>query len=133
MKHYLRSLIIAAISFYIAYSLVPTISLGKNLQNALLVVGSIFVTNLIIHPVFSIILLPINIITFGLLSLILNIVLIFVLTKFLPSFAIAAYNFPGVNIQGFIIPPVSLNQIETLLAVAIIITIVQKILHIIFE
>jgi hypothetical protein len=55
------------------------------------------------------------------------------MTRFLQGFSIAAYNFPGANIQGFIVPPADLNKLEALFAVALIVTLVQKILHFILE
>lgn len=133
MKHYLRILILTIISFYAAYSLIPSIRLGVDPKNILFVLGALLLVNLIINPIFSIILLPINILTFGLLSFILNIAVLFALTQFLPGFAILPYNFPGFNFEGFIIPATSLTQAGTLLAAAIIITLVQKALHILFE
>ena len=39
MRHYLKSLIIAAIAFYLAYTLIPTISLGKDTRNIAIVIG----------------------------------------------------------------------------------------------
>ncbi len=133
MRHYLKTLIISAISFYLVITLIPTITLGANPQNWATAVGGVILTSIVIHPIFSIILLPINILTFGLLSLILNISLFLAYIKFLPEFSISAYNFPGANIQGFIIPQANLNQIETLVAAAIILTFSQKVLHIIFD
>ena len=133
MRHYLKQLIIALVAFYIAYSLIPTINLGPDPKNILIAIGGIFLTSTAIHPIFSLVLLPINMLTFGLLSLVLNITLIFALIRFLPEFVISAYNFPGANIEGFIIPAANLNQIETIIAAAIIITIVQKVLHLIFD
>lgn len=133
MRHYLKQLIIAAIAFYSAYTLIPTVSIGEDPKNILIVIGGILLVSLVIHPIFSIILLPINLLTFGLVTFILNVALIFALIQFLPTFSIAPYDFPGANIGGFIIPAAGLNQITTILAAAIIITIVQKILHIIFE
>lgn len=133
MRHYLKQLIISVVAFYVAYTLVPTISLGIDPQNLLIAIGGILLISLIIHPIFSIILLPINIMTLGFVSLVLNIALIFALIRFLPDFSVAPYDFPGANIQGFVIPAAKLTQISTILAVAIIITLVQKILHLIFE
>ncbi|HSX19326.1 MAG TPA: phage holin family protein [Candidatus Saccharimonadales bacterium] len=133
MKHYLRSLIISAIAFYAAFTAVPTMSLGNDPKNIAIVIAGVFLTSVIVRPIFSIVLLPINFLTFGLLSLVLNIVLFFGLSKFLPGFSISAYNFPGMNLQGFVLPSTYLNQLETLVTVALIITLVQKVLHIIFE
>ena len=133
MKHYLRSLIISAIAFYAAFTAVPTMSLGSDPKNILILIAGVFLTSVIVHPIFSIVLLPVNILTFGILSLVLNIALFFGFSKFLPGFSISAYNFPGINLQGFVLPPAYLNQLETILAVALIVTAVQKVLHIIFE
>ena len=77
--------------------------------------------------------LPINILTFGALSLILNTALIFAFTKFLPGFSVSPYNFPGINFQNFIIQPASLSWFATIAAIGAVITIIQKLLHIIFE
>lgn len=133
IKHYLRIVIIASIAVYLALTLIPTTYLGPDPKNILILIAGIILANLIIHPIFSIILLPINILTLGSLSFILNVILIYVFTKFLPGFSISAYNFPGANIQGFIIPPFPMNQLETVAAFGIIITVVQKLLHFVFE
>lgn len=133
MRHYLKQLIIAVIAFYAAYTLVPTINLGLDPQNILITIGGILLISLILHPIFAIILLPINLMTLGFVSLALNIALIFALIRFLSGFTVAPYDFPGANIQGFIIPAAKLTQMATILTIAVIITIVQKVLHIIFE
>lgn len=133
MKHYLKLVIITAISFYAAYTLIPTINLGNNPQNILTVIGGLLLISLIINPLFSIILLPINLATHGLVSLLLNIALIFILLRILPGFNIRPYNFPGTDIAGFVIPAVGLTQTTAIVAVAAIITLVQRILHMVFE
>lgn len=133
MKHYLKLVIITAISFYVAYTLIPTINLGNDPQNILTVIGGLLLISLIINPLFSIILLPINLATHGLVSLLLNIALIFVLLRVLPGFNIAPYNFPGADIGGFVIPAVKLTQTAAIIAAATIITLVQRVFHIVFE
>src|SRR3989338_5935480 len=133
MRHYLKSLILSGDTFYIVYTLIPTISIGPYPKNILLIIGGLFIISQIINPVFSLVLLPVNLMTFGLVSLILNVVLIYGLLKFLPDFRISAYNFPGANIQGIIIPPMNFNQMTTIILVVIIITLLQKIFHLIFE
>lgn len=133
MRHYLRKLIIVVISLYAAYSLVPTIKLGSDPQNLIVIFASFFLASVFIKPFFSLVLLPINFLTTNLVSLALNTAIIFVLLNFLPGTAIEAYNFPGANLSGIIIEPVSFNQIATIVVVALIITVVQKTLHLIFD
>lgn len=133
MRHYLKAIIISAVSFYAAYTLVPTIKIGQDPKNMLLLVGGIFIISQIINPIFSLVLLPINHLTFGLVMFVLNIALFFALLNYLPGFVINPYNFPGANILGVILPAANLDRLSTILLVAAIITVVQKILHIVFE
>jgi len=133
MRHYLKSLIITAVSFYLAYQLVSTTKIGQDPKNILLIIGGLWVISHIINPVFSLVLLPLNLITFGLISLILNVGFVFALLNFLPGFTISAFNFKGANIDGIILPPIELNTVGTILIFALIITVTQRIMHIIFE
>src|SRR3989344_7398042 len=126
MRHYLKSLILTVASLYIAYKLVPTIILGYDPKNLLLIISSFWLISHLIQPIFSLILLPINLLTMGFVSLILNIALVFALLNFLPGLVISAYFFPGANIQGIIFPSISFNSLTTMILVATIITFSQK-------
>ncbi|MCR4324202.1 MAG: phage holin family protein [Candidatus Curtissbacteria bacterium] len=133
MRHILKSIIISSLAFYIAFTLVPTINIGQDPKNLPIVIGGFIITALIIRPIFSLVLIPINILTISFVSFGLNLALIFAYTRFLPGFSIGTYDFPGANFQGVIIPPVNLTLPLAILAVAAIITVIQKILHLIFE
>lgn len=133
MRHYLKAIITNAVAFWAAYTLVPTIKIGGNEQNILYIIGGLVLVSMAIHPIFNLILLPFNFLTFGLLTLVLNVALLFVLINFLPGFDINAYNFPGAEIQGFIIPKANLSEFSTILVTATIITVCQKVLRFIFD
>lgn len=133
MKHYLRKLIIVFLSLYLAYSLIPTIHLGSSPKNFVVIIAAFFLVGIVIRPVFSLILIPLNFLTIGLVSFILNILTIFILTSFLHGVSIGAYSFAGANLGGIILQPTALNQITTIVLVAALITVSQKILHLIFE
>lgn len=133
MRHYLKKLIIIVISLYLAYSLIPTIKLGSEPKNLLIIIASFLLASMIIRPIFSLVLLPLNIATIGVLSLVLNAAVILVLLNTLPSVSISPYNFPGLNIEGVILQPIVFSQLSTIFLVAAIVTITQKILHTIFE
>lgn len=133
MRHYIKSILITIATFYITYVAIPTISLGSDPKNILLFIGGLWIISQIINPIFSLVLLPVNIITFGLVSLLLNVAFVFALLNFLPGFSVSAYSFPGASIEGIILPPIAFNQITTIILAAAIITVLQKILHIIFE
>ncbi len=133
MRHYFKKLIIVFISLYVAYSLIPTINLGNDVKDVLIIIGGFFVASVFIKPFFSLVLLPINFLTVSLISLALNIGIIFALINFLPGINIQAYHFPGANLSGVILEPIALNRLATIFVVGILITFTQKVLHLIFE
>src|SRR4030042_2355586 len=133
IKRYLKSLILSAVCLYIAVKLVPTIDFGNDPKNILLSVAGIFVISQLINPLFSIILMPINHLTFGLVMLVLNIALIFGLIRFLPGFTVEPYYFSGMNINGVILPALNFNSVGTIILVSLIISFSYKILHLVFE
>lgn len=133
MRHYLKSILITIASFYITSSAIPTISLGSEPKNYGMLLLGLWVISQIVNPLFSLVLLPVNIITFGMVSFLLNVAFVFALINFLPNFTVAAYNFPGAVVEGIVFPPVAFNEITTIILVAGIITLLQKILHLIFE
>lgn len=133
MRHYLKALIISSIAFFGAYQLIPTIILGPGLNNLAIVIASLLIVSLFIRPIFSLILLPINFLTLGSVSLILNAILVYGLTIYLQGFTIKAFDFKGADVNGFILPAYHFNQLATIILVALVITFIQKVLHIIFE
>lgn len=133
MRHYIKSLLIAIASVYATINLFPVVGLGNNPKNLALLISGFWLITLLINPIFSIVFLPINILTFGLVSSVLNVAFLFALMNFLPGFHIRPYTFPGANINGVVLPAIYLNQVLTIIAIAISITVLQKILHIIFE
>jgi uncharacterized membrane protein YvlD (DUF360 family) len=112
---------------------VPTIKFGQDPGNILIVIGGFWIISQIINPIFSLILLPVNLLTFGLISLILNIALVFALLRLVPGFQIDSFDFVGVNYEGIILPAYHFGISQTALLIATIMTFVQKILHLIFE
>ena len=133
MRHYLKSLIITAATFYIVYTLIPAINTGHNPKTILMLIGGLWLLAHIVDPIFSLVLLPINILTLGLVSFILNIALIYGLSYFQRDFYISPYYFPGASVQGIILPSMFFNSMATLVLVAATITVIQKVLHIVFE
>ncbi len=133
MRHYLKSVLITVATFYVSISLINTINFSHDPKNILLFLGGLWIISQIVNPIFSLVLLPVNLLTFGLISFLLNVAFVFALLNFLPGFSVSPYYFPGAIIQGVIFPPVPLNQIETVLLFSATITILHKVLHIVFE
>lgn len=133
MRHYLKTVILTVVTFYIIYTFIPVFTLPKGPENIFLVIGGFWVLSQIIKPIFSLVLLPINLLTFGLVSVIINITYLFALENFLPGFAINAYDFPGLDYEGIVLPAMSFSEVTTVILIGFALSLIQKILHIIFE
>jgi putative membrane protein len=72
--------------------------------------------NLIIIPLLRVVFLPLNILTLGIFTWVINVIALYLLTTVLPQFKLVPYNYPGGSFLGVEIPPQNL----TLLWVAII-------------
>ena len=60
MRHIIKSFLITVAIVYIAYIIVPTIDFGPDPKNILLFLGGLWIISQVINPIFSIVLLPIN-------------------------------------------------------------------------
>lgn len=114
----MRSILITAITIAILAWALPSISY---MNWVTLLLASIVLTLLqkIAKPVLKILFLPINIVTLGLFSLVINVFLLW----------LATYLVPGFRIQPMIIFEVVLGEFGSLLLVSIIISSIQNILH----
>lgn len=86
MKIILHWIILAAAVFVMPY-FIPAISVATVIT-ALIVGACLMFINLIVNPVVGVLTLPINLITFGLFSLALNVLFFYFVSTFVSGFAI---------------------------------------------
>lgn len=72
--------------------------------------------NLVIIPLLKVVFLPLNILTLGIFTWVINVIALYLLTTLTPQFKLVPYDFPGAVFLGINIPPQNL----TVLWVAII-------------
>lgn len=133
MRYYLRKLTIAVIAFYASLAVIPTVHIGTDPRNILYILGGLMLASVLIKPIFNIVLLPANFITYSILTLVINLILVFAFVYFLHGFSIEAYTFPGADINGFIIPTASFNKFAAPAVFAASITLIQRVLQLIFR
>jgi putative membrane protein len=113
----IRSILITAITLAILAWLLPTIGY---LNIVTLILASVVLTLLqgVVKPVLKILFLPINIVTLGLFSLIINVFILW----------LATFLVPGLKISPMILFGVRLGEFGTLLMVSCIISFIQNLL-----
>lgn len=72
--------------------------------------------NLVVIPLLKVVFLPLNILTLGIFTWVINVIALYLLTTMIPQFKLIPYSFPGAEFLGINIPAQNL----TVLWVAII-------------
>ncbi len=129
MKYLLRLFLFQIIGLWFASQIIPTIVVIGNWQTFVisgLVLGLLM---LFVKPILKILFIPINFITFGLLSWLINVAIVYILTIIMPQVQIRAWTFPGVNFSGFIVPQIHLNYFFALIVSTLLITFITDVLE----
>lgn len=77
---------------------------------------------LILKPVLSIVTLPLNIITLGLFSFVINAIILYFLTIIVPSISIGAFKFNGFSFWGFVVPQFHVNTFFAFIMASILVS-----------
>lgn len=101
MKRIIRMLIFSALAIYLTSLYNKGFILNNDPKQLLLATLVVSVLFYIINPLAKIILLPINFLTLGLVSLVLYIFLFHFLLNYFSVISIKAWVFPGISVNGF--------------------------------
>lgn len=87
----------------------------------------------IIKPILNVISFPFNLMTLGFFSIFTNAFILYLLTIFVTGIMIHPYKSEGVNIFGFVIPPITFNTLFAFLASALVLAIIVTIIKWLIE
>ncbi len=122
MKSLLRKTAIYAFALF----LLPQVLSGVKIAGGLptLFLGGLILTllSILLRPLLTILTLPLNIITLGLFSSFINVVLLYLLTVLVPQITIQAFIFHGFTFVGFVIPKISFNVFFAFVASSIMLS-----------
>jgi putative membrane protein len=111
----LKPLIVTAASLWILSYFLPTINIGD--WTTLLLASIVLVlVNTFIRPIVKLLFLPINVVTLGLFSIVINVALLWLVT----------YLVPGFQITNMVVLGLHLNQFFSILLASILIGLVQS-------
>jgi len=118
MKKILRSWFINTIVLKILAELITSIEFGEGAKTLFLAALMLTLFEFFLKPVLKILLLPVNILTLGLLRWVINVLGFYIVSFLVPSFIIATYNFPGAIKNGLVIPPVEFSLFATFILIS---------------
>lgn len=114
MKNLLRSFVINIAALQIAIMLIPGTKNTGSEQTLIFAILVLSLINLLIRPIISLLLLPINLITLGSFRWLINVAVLYILSLIVSELKIQSYTFSGFNYQGFIIPNMNISKFWTL-------------------
>lgn len=129
MKRLVRSFLFNMFAIWFTSQVLPTLVVAGGWQTMLLGGFVLSLLMLLVAPLLKILFIPINMITFGLLSWIVNVIVLVLLTVFVPNIQVVAYSFPSVSWGGFVIPSIHATWWVALIVSSLAITGIANLLH----
>jgi putative membrane protein len=133
MKTILKHFIINTASLYLVSLVVSGIIFAEGTYSVLLAGIVLTLTTMIIKPIINILLLPINLVTFGLFRWVGFAITLYLVTLIVPGFKLLDFVFKGFSTYWFSIPAVSLSGILAFIAFSFIISLIASIGYWIFK
>lgn len=125
MKRLLKHFVIDSVSLYLISQTVSGLVFEGGINTLLLTGLVLTLATFLIKPVINLLLLPLNLVTFGLFRWVAYTTTLYLVTVVVDGFKIAHFNFLGFNSYWFSIPQIYFTGILSLLAFSLLISFVS--------
>lgn len=133
MKTIIKHFIIDTVSLYLISLVISGIVFEKGMETLLLTGFVLMLTTLIVRPIINLLLLPLNLITFGLFKWVTYAVTLYLVTVIVPGFKLTNFIFHGFSSVWIGIPAISLTGALAFLAFSFLISFVSSVVYWIFK
>lgn len=133
MKRLPRELIINTIILYVVSQFLAGLLVKGGLESY--AIGGAFLTlgELVIKPILKVVTFPINLLTLGIFSSFINLIVFYIVTLLYPKIVIHAFTFPGLSIHGFHTPSFYCPLLLSYIVISATIYVTKRILFWIFS
>ena len=129
MKSLIKIYIASTLSLYLASVAFSGIQLSKGINSLLLTGVGLSILSLLVKPLINLLLLPLNLITFGLFRWVSSAIALYLVTLIVPGFKIIGFSFLGLSSKWIDIPSVNLSGLLAIIAFSLVISVISSILH----
>jgi len=133
MKTILKHFIIDTVTLYVISLVISGIVFEKGIETLLLTGFVLMLTTMVIQPMINLLLLPINLITFGLFKWVTYAITLYLVTLAVPGFKLLDFAFGGLINPWFPIPAFSVGGPLAFIAFSFIISFVSSLIYWIFK
>ena len=128
MKSIARFIVYYSVALFLTSQIISGLKISGGLTTYLIGGITLSVLFLIVKPILSVVTLPLNIVTLGLFSFVINAIILYLLTIFVTSISITAFTFPGLAIAGFIVPKLYVNNFFAFIVVSALLSFIVGLL-----
>ena len=111
MKTVIRNIVFYSFSLFALTQTLSGVKITGGAETYLLGGVALSIIFLLIKPVLNLLTLPLNLVTLGAFSFLTNVIILYLLTVFVPKIKITSFVFQGFSYAGFLIPKTYVNQI----------------------
>ena len=129
MKRVLRIFLISLLALWLTAQLVAGFSYEGGFQTLILAAGAFTALNLLVRPILRLFFLPLNLLTLGLFSWVVNIAVLYLLILIIPQIKITPFDFVGFSRQGFTAPAMHFSFLATLVLSSFAISFISSFLN----
>jgi len=129
VKNLLRHYLIDLVALYFVSTFASGMVFAKGAETLLLAAAGLTVFSILAKPVINLLLLPLNLITFGLFRWASSVVALYLVTLVVPGFAINNFAFSGFTTNLIIFPPLNLQGVLAIIAYSFIISVFTSLIH----
>ena len=129
----IRVFLFSVFALWLTSQALPGIAITGGWQTILFAGFILCLLVLIVAPILKILFIPINLLTFGLLAWFVNVIVIYLLTLFVPEIQVNAWTFGGWSWAGFVIPGFEVGYFLSLVITSLSIAAITDILHYVSE
>ena len=127
MKRMLRHYVLVTYSLWLASKIANGMIFEKGL-NTLLITGFVFMlASLLAKPIINILLLPINLVTFGLFRWVSSAIVLYLVTLLVSDFKLLTFNFVGYSSKWIDLPALNFHGIIAFVVFAFLISFIASI------
>ena len=133
MRRIIRHYVLDTFALYLASQIASGMIFEKGFETLFITGGALALASILAKPVINILLLPINLITFGLFKWVSSAIVLYLVTLVVPGFKIIQFLFSGLATKYFDIPVVSLEGTLAYIAFSFLLSLITSILFWIFR
>lgn len=133
MKKYARSFVISLLAFLAVAYFYSGFSYNNNLMVLGLSALVFAALTIFVKPVIKMLSLPFNMLTFGLFSFLINVIILYGVSYLIADFKIVGFHFAGFSFSGFNLPAADINQLFSAIIASFIIGLISTVLHWVFH